>query len=109
MAVHSTPLVLLLDDFHIIHAQAILDMLDFLLEHRPPQLHLLLLTRTDPPLPLSRLRVRDQLVEIRVDQLRFTREEITAFLNEILDLKLSADDIAAMQVRTEGWVAGLQL
>lgn len=106
---HGASLVLILDDFQVIHAQPILEMFDFLLEHRPPQLHLMLLTRTDPPLPLSRLRSRDELVEIRAEQLRFTKEEITAFLNEILGLKLTPDDLVAMQVRTEGWIAGLQL
>ena len=68
VAAHGAPLVLILDDFHVIQAQAILDMLDFLLEHRPPHLHLLLISRTDPPLPLFRLRARDQLVEIRAEQ-----------------------------------------
>jgi ATP/maltotriose-dependent transcriptional regulator MalT len=104
-----TPFVLVLDDFHIIHAQPILDMLTFLLEHMPPQMHVVILSRTDPLLPLSHLRVRNQLVEIRADRLRFTREEIAVFLNEVMALELSADDITAMQARTEGWIAGLQL
>ena len=75
----------------------------------PPQLHLMLLSRTDPPLPLSRLRVRGQLVDIRADQLRFTREEIASFLNEVMGLELSGDAITALEARTEGWIAGLQL
>ena len=109
IAEHSASFVLVLDDFHVIHAQPILEMLAFLLEHVPPQMHLLLLSRTDPPLPLFRLRARDQLVEIRAEQLRFTKEEITVFLNEVMELRLSVDDIAAMEARTEGWIAGLQL
>lgn len=109
IAAQDEPIVIVLDDFHLIHAQAVIDMLEFLLEHRPPQLHLLLITRTDPPIPLFRLRARDQLTEIRAEQLRFTREEITAFLNELRGLGLPPDDIAAMQARTEGWAAGLQL
>ena len=83
----AAPFVLVLDDFHVIQAQPVLEMLTFLLEHMPPQMHLVLLTRTDPPLPLSRLRVRNQLVDIRADQLRFTREEIAAFLNEVMGLR----------------------
>ena len=84
-------------------------MITYLLDHVPPQMHLVLLSRTDPPLPLSRLRVRNQLVDIRADQLRFTRDEIALFLNEAMGLDLSAEDIAAMEARTEGWIAGLQL
>ncbi len=72
-------------------------------------MHLVLLSRTDPPFPLSRLRVRNQLVDIRADQLRFTRDEIAIFLNEIMRLRISAEDLAAIEVRTEGWIAGLQL
>ncbi len=105
----TAPFVLVLDDFHNIHAQPVLEMVTHVLEHMPPQMHLVLLTRTDPLLPLSRFRVRSQLVEIRANQLRFTREETTAFLNEVMGLKLPADDIAAMVARTEGWIAGLQL
>jgi LuxR family maltose regulon positive regulatory protein len=106
---HDAPFVLILDDFHVIHAEHILKILTFLIDHVPPQFHLLLLTRIDPPLPLFRLRARDQLLEIRAEQLRFTRQETTAFLNEVMGLKLSADDIIAMLARTEGWIAGLQL
>jgi LuxR family maltose regulon positive regulatory protein len=105
---HTDPFVLVLDDFHLIHAQPILEMLTFLLEHMPPSLHLVLLSRTDPPLPLARLRARNQLVDIRTDQLRFTSEEVAAFLHE-MGLSLPADDIAALEARTEGWIASLQL
>ncbi len=106
---HGVPFVLILDDFHAIHAESIQEMLTFLIDHLPPQLHLLLLTRIDPPLPLFRLRARDQLLEIRAEQLRFTKEETAAFLNEVMGLRLSADDIGAMNARAEGWIAGLQL
>jgi LuxR family maltose regulon positive regulatory protein len=109
IAEHATPFILVLDDFHLIQAQPILEMVLFFLEHMPPQMHLALLTRTDPPFPLSRLRARNQLTEIRANHLRFTPAEITIFLTEVMDLKLHADDLAALQVRTEGWIAGLQL
>jgi LuxR family maltose regulon positive regulatory protein len=105
----AEPFVLVLDDFHNIYAQSVLQMVTHLLEHMPPQMHLVMLTRTDPLLPLSRFRVRSQLVEIRANQLRFTREETTAFLNQVVGLKLPPDDIVAMVERTEGWIAGLQL
>jgi LuxR family maltose regulon positive regulatory protein len=101
--------LLVLDDFHAIHAQPILEMVTFLLEHMPPQMHLVLLSRSDPPLPLARLRAHNQLVDIRADQLRFTLDEIAVFLNQVMGLALSADDVAAMEARTEGWIAGLQL
>ncbi len=102
--------VLVMDDFHLIQDQLILDIVAFLLDHIPAQqMHLILITRTDPPLPLSRLRVRNQMVEIRADQLRFTPGEVAAFVNGVMGFNLSAEDIAAMDVRTEGWIAGLQL
>lgn len=106
---HESPFVLILDDFHNIHAQSILDMIALLLERMPPHMHLVLLTRTDPPLPLSRLRARNQMIDIRIDLLRFTFDEVAVFLNEAMRLKLSADDLATMEARTEGWIAGLQL
>ena len=105
----ASPFFIVLDDFHVISSQPVLDMVMFLLEHMPPHMHLVLLSRADPPFPLSRLRVRNQLVDIRADQLRFTRDEIAVFLNEIMGLRLSADDLAAIEARTEGWIAGLQL
>ena len=105
---HTAPVVLVLDDFHVIHAQPVLEMLTFLLEHMPPALHLVLLSRTDPPLPLSRLRARNQLIDIRADQLRFTSKEVAAFLGE-MGLNLPVGDVAALEARTEGWIAGLQL
>ncbi len=105
----AAPFILVLDDFHNIHAKPILEMIAYLLDYVPPQMHLAILTRTDPLLPLSRLRVRNQLAEIRADQLRFTQEEIATYLNDVIRLRLSTADIAALEARTEGWIAGLQL
>ena len=101
--------VLVLDDYQLIHTGLIHDALAFLLDHQPPQMHLLIATRTDPPLPLPRLRVRGQMTEIRADDLRFTEEEAATFLNQALGLPLDAEKIAALEARTEGWIAGLQL
>ena len=100
---------LVLDDFHVLHEPSILDMLAYLLDHFPPTMHLVLVSRTDPALPLSRLRARGQLLEIRVDQLRFSEGEIAHFFNEIMRLNLSDGDVSAIETRTEGWIAGLQL
>lgn len=101
--------VVVLDDYHLITAERVHEAMTFLLDHLPPSMHLILLTRADPPLPLARMRARSQLVEIRVNDLRFTTPEVEAFLNQVMDLGLAAADVAAMENRTEGWVAGLQL
>ncbi|MCA9959354.1 MAG: hypothetical protein KC443_09995, partial [Anaerolineales bacterium] len=100
---------LVLDDYHIIDAQAVDKALNFLLEHQPPQMHLVITTREDPNLPLARLRVRDQLTELRAADLRFTLDETAVFLNQMMGLNLTPADIAALEARTEGWIAGLQL
>jgi LuxR family maltose regulon positive regulatory protein len=105
----SENLILVLDDYHAIESQSVKLALTFLIEHLPPQLHLVIATREDPPLPLARLRVRGQLTELRAVDLRFTPSEASNFLNEVMGLKLSAQDIAALETRTEGWIAGLQL
>ncbi len=102
-------IILVLDDYHLIEAQAIHDALTFLLEHLPPQMHLVIATREDPHLPLARLRARGQLTELRATDLRFTSSEAAEFLNQVMGLGLSAEDIAALETRTEGWIAGLQL
>jgi ATP/maltotriose-dependent transcriptional regulator MalT len=81
----------------------------FLLDNAPPGLHLVIATRADPPLPLSRWRARGQMVELRADDLRFTAEETAVLLNQVMALNLSAEEIAALAARTEGWIAGLQL
>jgi LuxR family maltose regulon positive regulatory protein len=109
LASFPEPFILVLDDLHVIQSESVLKILAYLLEHLPPQMHLALLSRTDPLLPLSRLRARNQLTDIRADQLRFTRDEIAAFLNDVMGLALSADDLSAMETRTEGWIATLQL
>lgn len=107
---HNHRFVLVLDDFHLIQDQFILDIVAFLLDHIPAQqMHLVMISRMDPPLPLSRLRVRNQMVEIRADQLRFTPDEAAAFFNGMVGCNLSAEDILAMATRTEGWIAGMQL
>ncbi|MEM7346216.1 MAG: LuxR C-terminal-related transcriptional regulator [Chloroflexota bacterium] len=100
---------LILDDYHVIEAEPIDAALTFLLNHLPLTIHLVIITRTDPQLPLFRLRGRAQLVELRADDLRFTREETTTFLNKTLALTLSPEDAAALETRTEGWITGLQL
>jgi LuxR family maltose regulon positive regulatory protein len=101
--------ILVLDDFHVLHAQPVLDFLGSLIENAPSSMHVILISRTDPLLPLSHLRVRNKLVEIRADQLRFTRDEIDIFLSKVMTLELATADITALQVRTEGWIAGIQL
>jgi LuxR family transcriptional regulator, maltose regulon positive regulatory protein len=101
--------VLVLDDYHAIESQPIDEALTFLVDHLPPQLRLVIATREDPQLPLARLRVRGQLTELRAVDLRFTPSEAADFLNHSMGLDLSADNIAALETRTEGWIAGLQL
>jgi LuxR family maltose regulon positive regulatory protein len=100
---------LILDDFHVIDAQPVHGAVAFLLDHLPPQMHLVIASRADPPLPLARLRGRGELNELRAADLRFTPDEAGAFLNEVMRLSLSTADVDALQVRTEGWIAGLQL
>ncbi|WP_036656293.1 LuxR C-terminal-related transcriptional regulator [Paenibacillus wynnii] len=101
--------ILVLDDYHVIDIKTIDHALTFLLEHLPPQMHLIIITREDPHLPLARLRVRDQLTELRVADLRFTSLEAAEFLNQVMGLNLSLDNITSLETRTEGWIAGLQL
>ncbi|MBK9715068.1 MAG: AAA family ATPase [Kouleothrix sp.] len=102
-------LLLVFDDYHLIDAKPVDAALAFLLDHLPPQLHLVIATREDPQLPLARLRARGQLTELRAADLRFTPTEAAAFLREAMGLNLSAEDVAALETRTEGWIAGLQL
>lgn len=104
-----TDLILALDDYHVISNLVIHDLLNQLLANLPPTLHLVILTRADPPIPLARLRVRNQLIEIRAHDLRFTVEEAVAFLSQTMGLSLSNEQVAALEARTEGWIAGLQL
>ncbi|MDR7083717.1 LuxR family maltose regulon positive regulatory protein [Arthrobacter ginsengisoli] len=102
-------IILVLDDYHVITAPAIHEALIYLLDHLPSQLHLALATRSDPPLGLARLRARGELTELRAADLRFTPQESADFLNDVMGLRLSAGDIAGLDARTEGWIAGLQL
>jgi LuxR family maltose regulon positive regulatory protein len=101
--------ILVLDDYHVIDAQPVDKAIAFLLQHQPSQMHLVLATREDPQLPRARLRARGQMTELRSADLRFTLPEAAGFLNQVMGLDLSADDIAALETRTEGWIAGLQL
>jgi LuxR family maltose regulon positive regulatory protein len=102
-------IVLVLDDYHLVDAHQVHASLAFLLEHLPPGLHLVLASRSDPPLPLARLRARGQLAELRTDDLRFTAEEAAALLRESVGPAISGAAVAALVARTEGWAAGLQL
>jgi len=108
---HTTPqpFVLVLDDYHLIQAPPIHQQLSFLLEHQPPQMHLVIITREDPPLLLSRLRARGQITDVRQRELQFTEEEAEGFLRRTMSLELPSADVAVLQRRTEGWIAGLQL
>src|SRR5215211_7304435 len=101
--------VLVLDDFHLIEAPEVQDGMEFLLEHLPPQIHLVLAARADPALPLARLRGRGELVEVRAADLRFTPDEAATYLTEIMGLVLTPQQVAALEARTEGWIAALQL
>jgi LuxR family maltose regulon positive regulatory protein len=101
--------VLVLDDYHVIDAKPLDTAMTFLLEHLPPQLHLVIATRENPSLPLARLRARGHLTELRAADLRFTPAEAAAFLTQAMGLNLAAEAIAALERRTEGWIAGLQL
>src|SRR6266567_4519060 len=102
-------IVLVLDDYHLIEAQPIHVALTYLVEHLPPNVHLVIASRSEPLLPLARLRARGALTELRAANLRFTAEETTAFLTDVMGLPLSAEQVAALLTRTEGWIAGLHL
>jgi LuxR family maltose regulon positive regulatory protein len=101
--------ILVLDDYHCIGDDAVHELVTFLLANQPPSLHVVIGTREDPPLPLARMRARDQLTEIRERDLRFTSDEVAAFLNQTMNLGLSPPSIASLAARTEGWITGLQL
>ena len=105
----AAPTVLVLDDYHVVDAPAVHEAVTFLLDNLPGQVSLAITTRADPPLPLSRLRARGQLVELRAADLRFTDEEAERFLNDVMGLGLEPVHVAALEARTEGWAAGLQL
>lgn len=109
IAAQAAPMLLALDDYHVITNQEIHHALDFLFDHLPQNFHLVITTRQDPPLALARLRARGQLSEIRAADLQFTPAETKEFLNQLMALDLSAQDIAALSERTEGWATGLRL
>ena len=109
IALQAGPFVLVLDDFHLIESQPVLDMVTLLVERMPLQMRLFLLSRTDPPLPLARWRARGQMEEVRAGHLKLTKPEIAVFMNSLMHLPLSDEDIGALEARTEGWIAGLQL
>ncbi len=101
--------IFVLDDYHLTDSKSVDDTLTFLIEHLPLQMHLVITTREDPVLPIPRLRARNQLVEVRAADLRFTPSEATEFLNQMMNLSLSVEEVTALESRTEGWIAGLQL
>lgn len=100
---------LVLDDYHVIHNQSIHDSMSYLVEHMPPQMHLFIATRIDPPLPLARLRARGHMTELRAADLRFTSDEAAEFLNEMMSLRLLHSQVETLEARTEGWIAGLRM
>ena len=102
-------MVLVLDDYQLITSQAVHEQVVFLLEHSPNTFHLAIAARSDPPFPISRLRARGQMVELRAADLSFTAPEAAQFLNDVMDLRLDAGSVAALEERTEGWIAGLQM
>ncbi len=101
--------ILVLDDYHLVDARSVDEALTFLIEHQPSQMRLVIATREDPQIPLARLRARGQMTELRAADLRFTPAEAAEFLNRVMGLNLSAAEVAALEIRTEGWIAGLQL
>ena len=105
----ASPFVLVLDDWHVIHETIILKALEQLVANQPANMHLVLVAREDPPLPLARLRANNRMTELRAGDLRFTHDEVDRFLNERMELGLAEAEIAALENRTEGWVVGLQL
>ena len=109
LAVISEKIIFVLDDYHLIETKSIHQALIFLLENLPPQLHLVIASRQDPSLSLGLLRARNQLTELRAADLRFTSSEAADFLNQVMGLNLSSEDITELETRTEGWIAGLQL
>jgi LuxR family maltose regulon positive regulatory protein len=109
LATLSHEVILVLDDYHLIENPEIHTSLIFFLDRLPSQVRLIIASRIDPPLPLARWRVRRQLAELRGEDLRFTLAEASQFFNQLMGLELSVDNIAALEAKTEGWIAGLQL
>jgi LuxR family maltose regulon positive regulatory protein len=109
LAALSKDIVVVLDDYHVIETHDVHEAMAYLVEHLPPKIRLVIGSRTDPTLPLARLRARGELVEIRAADLRFTPDEAAAYLSGMMGLDLTAQDVAALEARTEGWIAALQL
>jgi ATP/maltotriose-dependent transcriptional regulator MalT len=109
LSAFSDPFAIVLEDYHHIESQSIHEALNFLIAHLPANMHLVMTTRTDPPLPLARLRARDKLTELRANDLRFNVKETAAFLTQTMGLNLSREEVSALERRTEGWIAGLQI
>ncbi len=109
LAALSDQVVVVLDDYHVIEEPHIRDGMIYLVEHLPPPIRLVIASRADPALPLARLRARGELVEIRANDLRFTLDEAASYLHEVMGLELTSGDVAALEGRTEGWIAALQL
>lgn len=103
------PFLLVLDDYHVIHNNSVNEAIAFLLEHSPPNMHMVILTREEPNLPLARFRVRDEVTDLSIADLRFNTHETTAFLNQTMNVELSLEELAVLENRTEGWIAGLQI
>ena len=101
--------IIVLDDYHLIDSKPVHDVINFMIEYLPSTVHLVITGRADPPLPISRLRVQGELNEVRTSQLRFTKKELTTLLNDLMGFDLSPDGIAALEARTEGWIASLKL
>lgn len=101
--------IIVLDDYHLIHSNAVHDAINFLIEYSPPPIHLVISGRADPPLPISRLRVQGEVNEVRTPKLRFTKNEVATYLNDLMGFNLPSDGIAALEARTEGWIASLKL
>lgn len=109
IAAAASDLTLILDDYHVIETQPVHDSVAFLLDHLPPWMHVVIATRSDPPLPIAQLRGAGELTELRVAQMRFTSDEAAAFLTDTMGLGLTPTDMTMLETRTEGWIVGLQL
>ena len=109
VSAHDRDVILILDDFHVIDSPAVHSSLSFLLDHLPERMHVIIASRSEPRLPLARLRARGQVTELAAADIRFTPDEVSAFLNQVMALDLSAADVSTLEARTEGWIAGLKL
>ena len=101
--------IIVLDDYHLIDSKPVHDVINFLIEYLPPTIHMVITGRADPPLPISRLRVRGEVNEVRTSQLRFTNKELHSYLNDVMGFDLPSEGVAALEARTEGWIASLKL